>query len=77
MNALLGVFAGLAIYGLSSSKLGAGLISLGMCGVVVYGKQELAKRHAEYLADPRNAKEPMDSVTVLEQSHTEASRTSI
>jgi hypothetical protein len=77
VNALLGVFAGLAIYGLSSSKLGAGLISLGMCGVVLYGKRELAKRQAEYLADPRSARTPIETVTVLEQSHTEASRTSI
>jgi hypothetical protein len=74
VNALLGVFAGLAIYGLSSSKLGAGLISLGMCGMIVYGKQELCKRQQEYLADPRNAKEPAATVEVLDQSHTEASR---
>jgi hypothetical protein len=77
VNALLGVFAGLAVYGLTSSKLGGGLLSLAMCGVIAYADRELNKRQAEYIADPRNAKAPMDSVAALDQSCTEASRANI
>jgi len=69
------IFTLMGVYGLLIGFYGPGFLSFAMLCLVVWARKELAKREAEYLADPANAKTPSDSTARLTSSDSEAGRT--
>lgn len=73
MKFLIVIFLAMAVVGLFGEHKGAGLLALGMAGLVVYGARQLDKRDAEWAADPRNAKLVPDTAQLLREQACECS----
>jgi hypothetical protein len=75
LKLLVGAFLFIGIGGLLTDHIGAGLVSLCAAGFMYYGVRYMKKDEAAYWAHPDRAATPLDTVAMLEQNHSETSRT--
>jgi hypothetical protein len=71
MKYLVAIFVALTIYGVAANKLGGAMFSAGMALFVVYGARQLAKRDAEFAADPAHARVIPDTWDLLKEKEVE------
>jgi hypothetical protein len=67
------LFLSMFVYGCFTGLYGAGLLSLGMCFLVLFGERQLAKRDEEFYNDPANADSELDTLIALEEAEVESS----
>lgn len=59
------------IYGAATMQLGGAFISLAAAVLICYGDRSLAKTHRAALNDPRLAKKPKDTLSMLDKEQCE------
>lgn len=77
MKYLVGIFIAMAIFGMLTGHVGAGLLAVFMAGLTHWGARQLNKREAEFNADPRNAKSATHTLQALNDCECECMRDNI